>query len=169
MSEPERMPAVTFRGTQKQRGYGRAVSILFFVAGIAAFALIHSAGKDAKGNIVAGVLFLILGILCLRGRGSYTTIDSHGIRGTSGLLQRSRSIAWSEIADIDTKISSSEGDWSEYVRIKPYSGRAFWLGVPKNSSSKQVSNPHFAEDLATIRAYWQRGRAASGQYQNQVP
>jgi hypothetical protein len=169
MSEPQLMPAVTFRATKKQHGYGRNVSILFLVAGIGAFAYIHSAGQDAKGSLVAGVVFLILGILGLLYRGAYTTIDSHGIHGTSGLLQRSRSIAWSDIADIDSKVSSSDGDWTERVRIKPHSGRAFSLGVPRNSSTKQVRNPQFDEDLATIRAYWERGRAASGQYQNPVP
>jgi hypothetical protein len=169
MSEPDRMPAVTFRATEKQRGYGRNVSILFLVAGIGAFAVIHSAGQDAKGALVAGVLFLALGVLGLLYRGAYTTIDSHGIQGTSGLLQRSRSIAWSDIADIDSKVSSSDGDWTERVRVKPHSGRAFSLGVPRNSSTKQVRNPQFDEDLAMIRAYWERGRAASGRYQNPVP
>lgn len=169
MSEPERMAAVTFRGTEKQRGYGRNVSILFLVAGIGALAFIHSAGQDAKGALVAGVVFLVLAILGLRYRGAYTTIDSHGIHGTSGLLQRNRSIAWSDIADIDRKVSASEGDWTERVRIKPYAGRAFSPGVPRNSSSQQVRNPHFDEDLATIRAYWERGRAASGRHQGQRP
>jgi hypothetical protein len=159
MSEPERMPAVTFRGTEKQLGYGRSVSILFLAAGIGSFAFIHSAGRDAKGALIAGVLFVILGILGLRFRGAYTTIDSHGLQGTSGLLQRSRSIAWSDIADVDSKVSASDGDWTEHVRIKPYSGRAFSLGAPRNSSTEQASNPHFDEDLATIRAYWQRARA----------
>ena len=169
MSEPERMPAVTFRGTEKQRGYGRNVSILFLVAGIGALAFIHSAGQDAKGALVAGVVFLILGILGLLYRGAFTTIDSHGIHGTSGLLQRKRSIAWPDIAEIDSKVSDSDGDWTERVRIKPHSGRAFSLGVPRNSSARQVRNPNFDEDLATIRAYWERGRRPSGQDRNPVP
>lgn len=169
MSEPERMPAVTFRGTKKQRRYGTNVSILFLVVGIASFAFIHSAGKDGKGAVVAGVVFLILGILGLLYRGAHTTIDRYGIHGTSGLLGRKRSIAWSDIADIDSKVSASDGDWTERVRVKPYSGHAFSLGVPRNSSSKPVRNPHFDEDLATIRAYWERGRAASGQHQDPVP
>jgi hypothetical protein len=168
MSEPERMPAVTFRGTKKQRGYNRIVTILFFMFGITSFALSPSAGSDAKGILVGGVVFLILGILGVLGRGAHTTIDSHGVHGTSGLLRRNRSIAWSDIADIDSKVSSSDGDWYEYVRIKPYSSRAFSLSVPRNSSSKSVRNPQFDEDLATIRAYWQQGRATSGQYQNPV-
>jgi hypothetical protein len=168
MSQPERMPAVTFRGTKKQRGYTKSVTILFFLCGIASFPLSRSAGSDAKGILVGGFVFLILGILGVLGRGAHTTIDGDGVHGTSGLLRRSRSIAWSDIADIGSKVSSSDGDWYEYVRIKPYAGRAFSLSVPRNSSSKSVSNPQFDEDLATIRAYWQEGRAASGQYQNPV-
>jgi hypothetical protein len=169
MSEPERMPAVTFRVTKKQRGYGTKVSILFLVAGIACFAFIPSAGQDAKGALVAGVAFLILGLLGLLYRGAHTTIDSHGIHSTSGLLQRNRSVAWSDIATIDSKVSASDGDWTERVRVKPHSGRAFSLGVPRNSSSALARNPHFDADLATIRAYWERGRAATSQHQNPVP
>jgi hypothetical protein len=168
MSELERMPAVTFRGTKKQRGYNKGVTILFFMLGIASFAFSPSAGSDAKGFLGGGVVFLILGILGVLGRGAHTTIDSHGVDGTSGLLRRNRSIAWSDIAEIDSKVSSSDGDWYEYVRIKPYSGRAFSLSVPRNSSSKSVSNSQFDEDLATIRTYWQRGKATSDKYQDPV-
>jgi hypothetical protein len=168
MNEPERMPAVTFGGTKKQRGYNRSVTILFFMGGIVAFVVAPTAGPDAKGILIGGVVFLILGILGVMGRGARTTIDSRGVHGTVGLLRRTRSIAWSDIADIDSKVRSSEEDWYEYVRIKPYSGRAFSLSVPRNSSSKSIHNPQFDQDLATIRAYWQQSRAASGQYQNPV-
>lgn len=77
---------------------------------------------------------------------------------------RSRSIAWSGIAAIDSKTSWADEDWTEHVRIKPYSGRPFSLPEPMNSSSRPVRNPHFDDDVATIRDYWRRGKAASDQH-----
>jgi hypothetical protein len=161
MSEQDPMPAVSFRATKKQRGARRTASIFFLVGGIAAFVSLPSAGQDTKGIIIGGVVLLILGIYSAFGPDPYTTIDSGGIHGSWGLPPRSHSIAWSDVADIDTKVRVSDESWYEYVQIKPQSGRTFRLAVPRNSSSKAVSNPHFDENLATIRSYWDRSRAAS--------
>jgi hypothetical protein len=103
-----------------------------------------------------------IGIYGALGSDPHTIIDSRGIHGSWGLPPRNHSIAWSDIVDIDTKVRVSDETWYEYVQIKRHSGRTFKLAVPRNSSSKAVSNPHFDENLATIRSYWGRSRAASG-------
>jgi hypothetical protein len=105
---------------------------------------------------------LALGIYSALGPQPHTTIDSRGIHGSWGLPPRNHSIAWSDIADIDSKVRVSDESWYEYVQIKPYSGPTFRLAVPRNSSSKAVSNPDFDENLATIRNYWGRSKAISG-------
>jgi|ERR1700722_11875095 len=92
----------------------------------------------------------------------HTTIDSRGIHGSWGPPPRNHSIAWSDIADIDSKVRVSDESWYEYVQIKPYSGPTFRLAVPGNSSSKAVSNPDFDENLATIRNYRSQSKAISG-------
>jgi hypothetical protein len=149
-------------GYDEQRGSSRTAGIFFLAGGVAAFASLPAAGQDAKGIIVGAVGLLILGICSALGPDPHTTIDSRGIHGSWGLPPRPHSIAWSDIANIDSKVRVSGESWYEYVQIKRHSGRTFRLAVPRNSSSKAVSNPHFDENLATMRSYWNRSRTASG-------
>jgi hypothetical protein len=162
MTSPTGLPPVTFRESRGQGCYRVVFGLVLIAVGISLLVVHPKLGGHPAGVILTAAPCILIGLLGVAARGAYTTIDSRGLRSSS-LLAR-HALAWSEIEDIDCKLSNDgDGDWSEHVRVKPRGQRAFLLPQPRNSSGKAAKNPKFDEQLSTIREYWRNATVpASG-------
>jgi hypothetical protein len=159
MAVPPPWPPVTFRPTTGQRAQRLVVGVCCLVAGVSVIVL-HSRASagDRVALLVAGVALAALGIWFLAaGRGA-TVVDREGVRARSAFRQRS--CRWSEVTDVELRIDANDGPPTVHgVRIVCASG-SFTLPAPTDSErAGRHDNPHFNDQLATIRSYW---RAAVG-------
>ena len=169
MAEPQQLVPVTFRPTRSQRRYRLTAAVFLVALSIFVFVYGAGAGTDAGGQVVGGVLFLMLGIFLLAIRSAYTTIDRYGVRTSS--LFGPRSCRWSEVTDVSIRWDrGGDAPSTRHIKIQRSVGRSFTLAVPVDSSGRHNQNPDFGMHLATITAYWQSARSSpSGRSEDAAP
>jgi len=159
MTSPERLPPIVFTPAKSQRRERLFAGIICLPCGVGLLVFAGRASNGTAALVIVGVCLMVVGVVFLAARRAQTTIDAEGLRTASMFGQRS--CRWSEVSDIGVDVSraieSSDGNPRvSTITIHRHSGHSFTLRTPNDSSSKHGhSNPDFANQLATIRSYWQ--------------